>query len=317
MAVRRGAFTLIELMVVVSIIGVLVALLLPAVQSARESARRAHCVNNLKQLALAATNYHDALGTFPGGQYLHPDSKEAKLPTRRGNNAGWLVMILPQLEQQPLYNAVNLGFMWGTTRQGSWENYGEQNVTVRVTVVNAFVCPSDPSPSLSSNHADEIGSEPAAGTSYLGSIGSNCLGGKEFPCVPPIVGDEPDDPRGGNGVVWRKGSSRINEVKDGLSSTILAGEQIMGISDWNAWVHANESAGSTAMPLNYKPKARNEGPARLIYWFWTYSFRSGHPGGANFAFCDGSVRFLKDTVSLPVYQALSTRGGGEVVGADG
>ena len=312
----RRAFTLIELLAVISIIGLLCALLLPAVQAAREASRRAQCVNNLKQLALAAQNYHDAFGSFPGGQFLHPFGAAAQRPGQRENNAGWLVMILPQLEQQPLYNAVNFSFMWGVARQGSWTSYGEQNATVRQTVINVFTCPSDPSPRLTNNHADEIGSDEAAGTSYLGNIGSNCLGDPPFPCAQPELGDVPNDPRGGNGVIWRKGSASIAQVTDGLSNTFLAGEQVMGITPWDAWVHANESLGSSALPLNYRPPYPNEGAPAITYWFWTYSFRSRHPGGGNFAFCDGSVRFVKDTVDLRVYQALSTRGLGEVVSAD-
>lgn len=308
----RPGLTLIELLVVISVIGLLIALLLPAVQAAREAARRAQCINNLKQLTLAAQNYHEALGSYPCGQYLHPYSVAARNGLRE-NNSSWLVAMLSQLEQSPLYNAVNFSYMWGTRPQGAWNSYGEQNATVRTTVLNLLVCPSDPSPRTDGNNADEIGNELAAGTSYLGNIGSNCLGGREFPCALPELGDVPNDPRGGNGVIWRKGSATISQITDGLSSTFLAGEQIMAISDWNAWVHANESLGSTAMPLNYRPPYPNQGTYQQIYWFWTYSFRSQHPGGANFALCDGSVRFVKDTIGFTVYQALSTRSGSETI----
>src|SRR5207247_238814 len=112
------------------------------------------------------------------------------------------------------------------------------------------------------NNADEIGNALAAGTSYLGNLGSNCLGGKEFPCALPELGGQPDNPRSSNGVIWREGSATTSEITDGLANTFLAGEQIMAASDWNAWAHANESTGSTAIPLNYRPRLPNVGAAR-------------------------------------------------------
>ena len=160
----RG-FTLIELMVVIVMIGILIALLLPAVQAAREAARNTQCRNNLKQLALAASNYQGAMGCFPSCLYVLPS---ASMNGRAWNNAGWLTLMLSQLEQQPLYNAWNSSVMWGTTFVGpGWDPqyYGNQNETVRNTVVNVFACPSDPSPRVSTLHADEIQDLSAAGTS--------------------------------------------------------------------------------------------------------------------------------------------------------
>jgi prepilin-type N-terminal cleavage/methylation domain-containing protein len=190
----RHGFTLIELLVVVSIIGLLCALLLPAVQVAREAARRSQCANNLKQIALAAHNYHDTLGSFPSCLYLHP-AYAKKGPA--WNNDGWLVLLLPQLDQQAIYNAVNFDIMWGSTPvTGPWgtawapQFYGEQNSTVRITVVGSFGCPSDPSPRIDSLNADEIEGEPAAGTSYVGNVGSNCLDevASGYPCAEPLLG---------------------------------------------------------------------------------------------------------------------------------
>lgn len=114
---RRKGFTLIELLVVIAIIAVLISLLLPAVQSAREAARRAQCVNNLKQLALAAHNYHDASGKFPASLYLHPVFGP---PGLAWNNSSWLVLMLPQMEQSPVSNAVNFSIMWGDQLGGGW-----------------------------------------------------------------------------------------------------------------------------------------------------------------------------------------------------
>lgn len=329
---RRRGFTLIELLVVIAIIAVLIALLLPAVQAAREAARRAQCVNNLKQLALASHNYHDVHGRFPAGLYLHPVFGP---PGLNWNNSSWLVLLLPQLEQQPLHNAVNFSIMWGDQLGGGWRwspnQMGQQNMTVRMTVVNALICPSDPSPNIDNTNADEIIGQQAAGTSYIGSVGDNCLACAPAAGVVELCSDTARNCRGpqlghnkvtepqienggsaGSGIYWAWGSNvGVNMITDGTSNTIMAGEQIRAITRWNSWVHANQSVGSTAIPLNYKlprPDVEN--------WTRQYSFRSLHPGGGNFAMCDGSVKFLKDTINFPIYQALSTRAQGEIISAD-
>jgi prepilin-type N-terminal cleavage/methylation domain-containing protein/prepilin-type processing-associated H-X9-DG protein len=360
---RRG-FTLIELLVVIAIIAVLIALLLPAVQSAREAARRAQCVNNLKQLALASHNYISSQDKFPTCLYLHPVFG----PVGVGwNNSSWIVLELGQMEQQPLLNAVNFSIMWGTYNPwGHWTiQTGLQNMTVRQTVLNSLVCPSDTSPNPNTFHYDEVYQQLAAGTSYVGNMGDNCLGcgegvpnpnaGKQIVCdelglpcrLPQLGHDILTDPQinhgdtAGSGIFWAWGANvGLNMVTDGTSNTFMAGEQIMTTTWWDCWVEANEAVGSTAVPLNYKfptPQPSN--------WTRQISFRSMHAGGANFAMCDGSVRFIKDSIQswsimpstgLPpgvtfpgttttyvvapgtqygVYQSLSTRNGGEVVTA--
>ena len=314
---RRRGFTLIELLVVIAIIAVLIALLLPAVQAAREAARRAQCVNNLKQLGIAVHNYHDVQGSFPSCLYLHP----AYSTGQAWNNSSWLVLMLPQLEQQPAYNAVNFSIMWGTNPLFNWgaQYYGQQNSTVRLMVINTFGCPSDVSPRVDTTNADEIWDSPSAGTSYVGNLGDNCLA-----CNPPAgtvafcatPGYQCRGPQladgGGSGLFWRFGSNTaVRDVTDGTSNTMLAGEQIMQVTRWNAWVHANQSVGSTALPLNYKLNPPDTGN-----WTHQYSFRSQHPGGGNFGFADGSVKFIKNSISFPIYQALSTRNQGEIVSAD-
>jgi prepilin-type N-terminal cleavage/methylation domain-containing protein/prepilin-type processing-associated H-X9-DG protein len=315
---RRGrGFTLIELLVVIAIIAVLIALLLPAVQAAREAARRAQCVNNLKQLALASANYHDVQGSFPSCLYLHP----AYSTGQAWNNASWLVLMLPQIEQSPMYNAVNFSIMWGVNPLFNWgqQYYGEQNSTVRLAVINSLGCHSDTSPRTDTTNADEIWDDRSAGTSYVGNLGDNCLAcnpaantvafcaAAGYRCRGPQLADG-----GGSGIFWRFGSNvGIRDVTDGTSNTMLAGEQIMAITRWNAWVHANQSVGSTALPLNFMNKNPNTGD-----WPDEYSFRSMHPGGGNFAFCDGSVKFIKNSINFPIYQALSTRDQGEIVSSD-
>ena len=339
---RRG-FTLIELLVVIAIIGVLIALLLPAVQAAREAARRAQCTNNLKQLALAAHNYHDQVGKFPTGMYLHPVFGP---PGLAWNNSGWLVLMLPQFEQQTIYNAVNFSIMWGTNKGGGWRwsgvYMGEQNSTVRLTVINSLICPSDTSPNIDTTNADEINNDPAAGTSYVGNVGDNCLacaGGLGDPrnghviicaaqgnrtCRLPQLGHDRlssaqlnNGTTSGSGIFWAWGSNvGVNMITDGTSNTFMAGEQIRKVTRWNSWVHANQSVGSTAVPLNYKYVGSNGIYPVTGNWTWQYSFRSQHPGGANFAFCDGSVKFIKNSINFYIYQGLSTRAQNELISAD-
>jgi len=334
---RRRGFTLIELLVVIAIIAVLIALLLPAVQSAREAARRASCVNNIKQLALACHNYHDVVGKFPTGMYLHPVFG----PTTgvAWNNASFLVLSLPQMEQQPLYNAVNFSKMFGSNISGGWRwstlYAGRDNETVRLTVLNSLICPSDNSPNIDDTNADDLIGLSAAGTSYVGNLGDNCLacgGGLNdrlgqvvlcndlnLPCRFPQLGharvtDQQLDngSPAGSGIFWAWGANvGLNMITDGSSNTFMIGEQIRRITRWNAWVHANQTIGSTAVPLNYKLN-----PATVENWTRQYTFRSNHAGGANFAFADGSVKFVKTTINFNVYQALSTRGNGEIVSSD-
>jgi prepilin-type N-terminal cleavage/methylation domain-containing protein/prepilin-type processing-associated H-X9-DG protein len=334
---KSSGFTLIELLVVIAIIAVLIALLLPAVQSAREAARRAQCVNNLKQLGLAAHNYHDVVGKFPTGMYLHPVFG----PTTgtAWSNASWLALLLPQMEQQPLSNSINFSKMFGTNIGGGWrwnpQYGGEDNRTVRMTVLSALICPSDASPDIDNTNADEMTGLQAAGTSYVGNLGDNCLacgGGLNdrlgqviicstlnLPCRFPQLGharitDQQNDngAPAGSGIFWAWGANvGVNMITDGTSNTFLAGEQIRKITRWNAWVHANQSIGSTAVPLNYKLQ-----PANVENWTHQYTFRSEHAGGANFAMADGSVKFVKSTINFNIYQALSTRDKGEIVSAD-
>jgi prepilin-type N-terminal cleavage/methylation domain-containing protein/prepilin-type processing-associated H-X9-DG protein len=341
---RRG-FTLIELLVVIAIIAVLIALLLPAVQSAREAARRAQCVNNLKQLALACHNYHQTYNQFPSNLYLHPCYATN---VYFWNNSSWIAYLLPNMEQQPLYNAINFSFMWGTYQICNWgQGLSIVNLTVRQTVINSLLCPSDPSPPTDLNNSDEVWGQLAAGTSYVGNGGDFCLacgnagptqqifcaaqgyycrgmqlGDPQNPYAVPIQGST------GDGIFWRQDwGVSIPQITDGTSNTFLAGEQIQMVTLWNEWCEANATVASTAVPLNYLAPgvAIRQGIGSVVLatgasdignWTHWYSFRSMHPGGANFAMCDGSVKFIKTTTSMPIYQALSTRAIGEVLSAD-
>jgi prepilin-type N-terminal cleavage/methylation domain-containing protein/prepilin-type processing-associated H-X9-DG protein len=343
---KRRGFTLIELLVVIAIIAVLIALLLPAVQSAREAARRSQCTNNLKQIALAAMNYHDINGAFPIGSPLKPDPM-----------FGWVlvedhstfVAMLGQLEQQPLYNAMNF----------SRSIYSGWNRTVYMTGINTLWCPSDAQIIGKVGHAGVYGDNPDlayAFTSYAGCTGTwfpefllYCS--VSYPSQPSTCPYYTGMQQSVNGMYRYADSVRISGVTDGTSNTILYGERANGLFtqtdsscyDWWADAVTSDTLFSTLYPLNpfrKVPQATDNEYSNS----WALAASSFHPGGANFAFCDGSVRFLKDSIStwpfnptngfpigvtdtngtqvitpgtqLGVYQKLSTRNGGEVISAD-
>jgi prepilin-type N-terminal cleavage/methylation domain-containing protein/prepilin-type processing-associated H-X9-DG protein len=209
---RRG-FTLIELLVVIAIIGVLIALLLPAVQSAREAARRSQCTNNLKQIGLAMHNYHTGSGSFPLGGTLAP----AYAPPPTGYNAGWgtwgaAALMLGYLEQQPLYNACN--FSWATVMGPGWPI----NYTVSQAMVSTFLCPSDnlaPSP-VPRNSSSPIGWDHWSGrlNNYYASVGTtlNYQGALDT-----------------TGVFTQAGKAYgVQNMPDGTSNTIAFGEAVVG-----------------------------------------------------------------------------------------
>jgi prepilin-type N-terminal cleavage/methylation domain-containing protein/prepilin-type processing-associated H-X9-DG protein len=335
---RRG-FTLIELLVVIAIIGVLIALLLPAVQAAREAARRAQCTNNLKQIALAAQNYHDQQGSFPIGSPLMFDP----LIGVAAESQSTFVSMLAHFEQQPLYNAMNF----------SRSIYVAENQTVYRTGLSTLWCPSD----------GQITRERSIGaylnspnfrfkfTSYAGCVGTY------FPEVLfYYYGPNPNDPgimtraQPLTGIYTYNYSYRIADITDGTSNTMIYGERANGkfspsdIDNWGWWGDAVESDTlfTTLYPLNPFNKIKQTNDEYTDSYVESAS--SFHPGGANFAFADGSVRFIKDTINswaynpatgypiglkdnsgfytltpgtkMGVYQALSTRSGGETISAD-
>ena len=320
---RRG-FTLIELLVVIAIIAVLIALLLPAVQSARAAARRVQCVNNLKQLALAAMNYESANGIFPPGQM--------KLTTKPPSGVTVFVCLLPFLEQQPLFNGWNFNNLYDNLYSSTARS---------ATVIGGLICPADIIPANPIQNGT-TSNEWYGITSYGGNAGSQSH---------PFLAVTSD------GIFFFTGPAaptfmqvRIAGVTDGLSNTLFFGErshfdpnydsfappgwtffsQTMGM--WGWWASSSggyalsDVAMSTYAPINYKipwsyanapSGATNQTAFTTSYEYPRInSFGSLHPGGANFAMVDGSVRFLKDSISMTVFHALGTRAGGEVTSAD-
>ena len=322
---RRAGFTLIELLVVIAIIAVLIALLLPAVQAAREAARRAQCVNNLKQIGLALTNYHDALGAYPSG-YLAA-SKYVDAASDVAPGWGWGSMILPQLEQQPLFSAVNTTL----TIQAP------ANTTATRVIVKAYLCPSDlPPPSGTFAVTDGAGNTVAtvAPSSYASCAGSDAAD----------VATGLNNDGLGNGVFYRNSGVRVAAITDGTSQTILVLERAWAITEgtWTGAVLRGVVLRGPNNPCPGSPYTNYLAPALVQAHCHLLNTNadadaglddpsSFHPGGANVLFGDGSVHFLKNvyadaganadgstryTPSSLIQQALGTRSGGEVVGSD-
>jgi prepilin-type N-terminal cleavage/methylation domain-containing protein/prepilin-type processing-associated H-X9-DG protein len=312
---RRSGFTLIELLVVIAIIAVLIGLLLPAVQKVREAANRTKCLNNLKQMALAAHHYHDTKGKFPIG--LHPVDRMSD--GRYANGTTWEVELLPYFEQE------NLQRKWDYSDHRN-NVAGERNA-ITAQVLQVLLCPSDPLPD--SIFHFENPSLPQYAWAY-GYYGMTSYGGN--------AGIRSWQNPTTDGIFFQDSGIRLADVIDGPSNTFLFGERYHRDPDFDRITYASypswyplEAYGmwaavmftsggskvhhllSSQVPINYQVPPSGDWP-EIVNRFSAYG--SGHPGGANFAFADGSVRFLSDRTPLGTLQALSTRDGGEVVAGD-
>lgn len=329
----RKAFTLIELLVVIAIIAVLISLLLPAVQSAREAARRAQCINNLKQLGIAVHNYHDVVGAFPYGQ--------GPLGCNDWNHMAFL---LGYTEQVPLFNAINFTFGMGCVGDAN-------NTTAQRARINIYNCPSDP---------DRL-TNAEGHNSYHGNSGS----------LPvffnwPLGTTATVFPNGIYGSVPEIGAIRMGDITDGTSNTASHSERVKGIGFAN---NAQNDASTPTPVISRVTPVANYATPDLFYnaclaanplrpgqqlgngrapgtnwhmgnpqssrynhvmppntWSCTdatgnngngaHTASSRHPGGVNILFMDGAVRFVKSTVNIATWRAIGSRNGGEVISAD-
>jgi len=313
---RRGArgFTLIELLVVIAIIAVLIALLLPAVQAAREAARRAQCINNLKQLGIALHNYASAHDQFPIGVYRVP-ATGLNLPN--GYKATFVVGILSFIEQGALFSSYNMNLLFNTP----------DNATTRLSTIKVYQCPSD-EPQVFNQ---------ASGSTFVpmdvkGSYGLNWGVNNYW------------DQGQGNGRAaapfYMGYGARFAAITDGTSNTLAMMEMRQAPSPngnppavdrrarlWNddsinyqvsTHIGPNSRAPDFGVCVNDLarglPCTTDTNSADSLGFYM--GSRSRHPGGVNVLFCDGSVRFIKDSIALTVWQALSTMNGGEVISSD-
>ncbi|MDR3620580.1 MAG: DUF1559 domain-containing protein [Paludisphaera borealis] len=359
--VRRG-FTLIELLVVIAIIAVLIALLLPAVQSAREAARRAQCTNNLKQIGLALHNYHTSSNVFAMGGSRSNRVYQAS-PTTYDDWTTWSAhaMMLPYIEQAPLYNAINFNF-------SPEESDGTPNAaqgTVVLAIVNGFLCPSDSNAGRRNTN------------SYHGSYGTTTNSNVFYP--------NDNNNAGCNGLFTVMQSYGVKDCTDGSSNTIAFAEALTGNGQGNGRIGGGGNApslyrGNVVMPASGEPANARvyNGSSQMAAvmaglqacatsfvagniadhrgWRWadgtsgftmfntiqtpndsqfrfggcrfgcgsgcnmdsgfSYGASSNHSGGVNTLLADGSVRFVKDSISRPIWWGLGTRDGGEVISSD-
>jgi prepilin-type processing-associated H-X9-DG protein/prepilin-type N-terminal cleavage/methylation domain-containing protein len=310
-AIRLAAFTLLELLVVVAIIAILLGLLLPAVQKVRSAAARLKCQHNLRQVALAVHSFHDADNRLPYSQY--GSSGGGRYGVGPASTAwSWLARTLPFIEQEPLYRAAGV-----PARPLNASG-------LAATGVAAFLCPADPDATPDPRlDAGNLAGLPVGRSSYKGVSGANW--GDDFDEFQGLPGafqtdwrnkgtnGSYDGQRFGDGIFYRSDSARrlsLHQIPDGTTQTFLLGEATQGKTTWLSWPYANNVHGTCAIPLNARrPFGGEYAPDE---WQNTSGFRSLHAGGANFAFADGSVRFVSDQTPLPIYRGIATIGGGEI-----
>ena len=373
---RHRGFTLIELLVVIAIIAVLIALLLPAVQAAREAARRTQCVNNLKQIGLALHNYHSTNGVFPMAVTVSPYTKANPSDTGAWYSWSAQALLMSYIEQGPLYNASNFSY-------AAYDGLGI-NATVRNTVINAYLCPSDSNAKSSTGGDGRI-------NSYAASFGTDSSGSayawdNASPANPTYNNQLPGNTTG----LFTYGNSYgIRDATDGSSQTIAYAEWLVGdgraaqgsryrgngemqdgasntygsdVSNLNTAASGNatailtglqtcvtkfasEPATSSSAITDYKGyrwamgalsfgsfnmaqtpndpqfpvggcRSGGSGNEGWMDGAWSVGAASAHPGGGNILFGDGSVKFVKSTISRKTWWALGTKSGNEVVSSD-
>jgi prepilin-type N-terminal cleavage/methylation domain-containing protein/prepilin-type processing-associated H-X9-DG protein len=300
--IRRAGFTLIELLVVIAIIGILIALLLPAVQKVRDAANRTRCANNLKQIATACHNYHDTYGSLPPGTDSHSPIDN---PPDYHYYWSWLAFILPYVEQQNLYNQAD-----NFARTVTYRPYGEGGFPAnpgQYTPIPTYQCPAD-SRVLGASYVedkDNDSTNDVAFTSYLGSSGTNL--------------------NTHDGILYLNSNIAFKDITDGLSNTSLAGERPPSSDLIYGWwfdgpgqnnsgsgdvvlgiLELNREGGSCPRgPYSYKAGDLNNNCDQFHFW-------SLHAGGANFLFADASVHFVPYTAAN-ILPAMATRAAGEAV----
>lgn len=298
---RSRGFTLIELLVVIAIIAILVALLLPAVQQAREAARRTQCKNNLKQIGLAVHNYADVHKVFPPGWIAVEPATRQPSAHEGTSGIGWAAMVLPFMEQDNVWKQFN----------SSLPLTDPANAAFMRNQLPAYKCPSDPQQDYFAIY-EEGGGAQLAELPIANYVG--CFGPEELDGCENAAGDAPVLPDGtcrGEGAFYHNSRVRIADITDGTSNTFLAGERrtnkdLLWFTTWVGMIAEGEEAFQRV--LGSADHVPNDPVAHFD------DFSSRHTGGSQFGLCDGSVRFVSENIDKSVYQSVATISGGEVVG---
>ncbi len=316
MTLSRRAFTLVELLVVIAIIGTLVGLLLPAVQQAREAARRAQCTNNLKQVGLALQNHHEARKTLPEGWLCNTDSSDPH-HAEEGRGWGWASRILPYMEEDTLFRTHVEPRIRATTANAITDLVGANSTAVQ-TVIPGFLCPSDSSAGKPTfqpgeeggadnehEHPDKTpGENTYSRTNYVGMFGSN---GWEEEGSAGDPDHEPAEPYDGNGLFFANSRMPFRHITDGLSKTIMVGERDSRIGG-SLWIGMVEGlAEPIGRVVAHGHHAPNGNPSEQHFG----DFSSRHSGGANVVFADGHCDFIAETADIELFQKMCTRKAGD------
>jgi len=325
---RRG-FTLIELLVVIAIIAILIGLLLPAVQKVRDAAARSSCQNNLKQLGIALHSFHDANNRLP------PGGANDQIPFGTASTnwgSSWKVYILPHIEQQAIFTK------WQFTNGSGWQNVNNTNMVDYLTI-KTYRCAASTFPDFHTNNCAQNGTSRQMFTSYVGVAGT----ATDTPTSGSSCCNGSGDINGGSGILCMNCTTKMPAVSDGLSNTILVGEQSDHIRDatgqpvpgpWGALTSQGPHGWIMGAGNNNIGGAYNDRPFNTTTVRYTINFRglsdsaasgtsnnagsnfpftSIHAGGANMLMGDGSVRFMRDSTTLLILQGLSSKDRGEVV----
>ncbi len=300
----RRAFTLVELLVVIAIIGILIALLLPAVQAAREAARRSQCTNNMKQLALAFHNYHDVHKVFPPGSiYCTSWNNHGYDAATIGGLMGWDAYILPYMEQQPLYDKLDFNYpAYIKVADGQHDSLSGEMPSDTANQVNKEVCISAPAAFVCPSTAGAIPANECKDYALNGGQGlpNHGPGTNATLILSPT-----------NGMGYKNSKISFASVTDGTSNTFLLlerkryvdGDNTRRINPFIWQCHWHNGFVTSGYTLD----------GTQVFSIGTHlrCADSDHPGGVNTALCDGSVRFVSETVTWSIYKATHSRDGGE------
>jgi len=301
---RRG-FTLVELLVVIAIIGALVALLLPAVQSAREASRRMKCQNHLKQMGLGLHNYHDVFGGLPPGGMATSSTAQAN------DGMGFHVFLLPYVEQAALFQQF----------KGHLTYNSQPNRNLGATKISFYLCPSAINFYTENNGENATTGEKSWTTHYHGNMGPNDTTTNRYEIIPSTNGGQAKQ-----GVLGRDTKTRLAEITDGTSNTFLVGETswtrgnpMSNVVGYRTWVRGCNTNGQLACG-----SCRNMANGLSTVWaggggvaaYNNFSFGSIHPGSTNFLFCDASTRSVSNNTPLGILLATASRDGGETLVAE-